>query len=1837
MHLILSYENVWVVDILEDGSINLLFVSNHTTVRALGIRGMRKEVLGVLFVTLLFLSASGCVYFARPIFGQYDVAYETLSSTNFGSSSPGSNVNRDAGSPPWVKAAPKTSVDSNLDQYGDLTLFEGNKTRLVVGIAEGKSSGTAKLEDIASNHHARIVNTVKMQGRLKAVIVELPLMSTTSFMEELRAADIASYVEPDAKVQVQAVPNDPYWNMQWGPQKIGADFAWNTTVGDPSLLVAVIDTGVDYLHPDIAANYVALGRDWVNNDDDPLDDFGHGTHCTGIIAAVMNNGEGIAGLAQVRIMVEKAFDSYGYGYADTIANSIIHATDSGAKIISMSFGGYTDSQLMHDAVKYAYNAGVLLVASTGNDESNSRMYPAAYDEVIAVTATDQSDQKAWFSNWGDWVELAAPGVDIYSTMPTYEVYMNVAYGFSMNYDYMSGTSMACPHVAGVAALAWSRYSNRTRDWVRMWLSYTADDLGDSGFDVDFGNGRVNAQNAVNTLPPVHELIAHNWMTPPYFKIGTLNSVNCTVLNFGEDETDVTVQLLANDTIVDSSHITFLPSGEMISVVMAFDPAVEGLYNLSFFVLPQIGETSVENNALTKPVYAGLPVIAAVLHSAGNVYSSAIANWQALGTDWPLLGDKMAYVDYVSLNKMDITYEDISATEADVLIISCAYDYYYGWEFTDSEIRAITRYVHEGHGLIATSGTFYSYAPNNNKLAPLFGLRDDIYWYSTGTDLMHLLNTTHPVFANVPNPIVFPNVGTALPSDGAWSANELQGGTYLAKGHYNEAAIAAYSGLIYISPFLETVPPYYHYHLQLLYNAIRWSRYEKPAHDLAVTLQAPTSLRVGESTLLNATVLNNGLSNETDVELRLIVNDTQLYSVLIPELVAGGSQTISSLFGPAIVGMKYNVTAYVPPVQGEGYTVDNTQSQIVAVSLYKREYFSPRWVGGGTPVDWHADDMSWEYDLPFSFLFYGNYYDRIYVSSNGLISFNWSDSSLGNGVPELAWKLAIAPAWDDWTTYNDPYDIYIWENSTHVGIDWRVQHYGSGVIADFEVILGIDGVIQFNYGDNDGSVSATAGISDGNGDILAEDLTDLNHIRTVVFTPPLREHDIAVVLQTPRRMRLGQSSLLNATVINLGQHPETDVELQLLINDTQVQIASHIELQTLQSYTLSYTFDAPIEGIYNVTAYSPPGPSEESTVNNFAMKLINAAEFKGRVLWDQSHGAQSIFSYSVWTGQLADRGYDIDSLNYSGITPATLQGYNVCIIVTPYFPYTSDELSAIQDFVFGGGGLLVIGGYYPEICWDLTEFAGITWTSGMSGGQTADITPHPVTDGVSSLYLDYASVSIIAEGAAQGLVRDSWGNVALAASQQGLAKVLGLAGQYSLQDYSISQADNLRLANNMIDWLSISVPVEHELAVFLQTPKIVAFKEASLLNATVRNLGLSGESNVELQVFVNSTMVGSVMISELPAGAFHTFSCILNASIGEATYNVTAYVLPVEGEGITANNIVTRVVKSGFYSREYYSPQWVGGGAPMDWHGDDTIWEYILPFNFPFYGIYHDRIQISINGYITFDWTGYIAPAMDDWTTYNDPYDIYIWENSTHVGIDWRVQHYGSGVIADFEVILGADGVIQFNYGHNDGSVSATVGISDGFDYTMWESVTDLNYIHTIVFTPSSVFIYDVAVTLLNVYPTDVYRGWIINVDVTVAGFGNASAYFTVSLYYDDNLITTEYAYPLQPNETRTLNIIWDTLLAAPSQNYTITAVAGSLVGETEIGNNMLAVGPVQVRIVGDANGDGRVDIFDCILASNAFGASSSEPEYQVFCDVNQDGIVDIFDMIQFAIHFGEEY
>jgi hypothetical protein len=414
-----------------------------------------------------------------------------------------------------IVQAAETSRTTDLDdqnwnserarEWSNFAYQNKDSAELVIGLSKGRGDIYIKVSHLIAMNGGKIVKTISTKKEVLAIVAEMPLDLIPAFVNKVKTAGLAEYIEPNLRVQVESLPNDPYWSWQWGPKKIEADWAWNATFGDSSILVAVIDSGIFYNHPDLAANYVALGYDWVNNDTDPMDDYGHGTKVTGIIAGVTNNGIGIAGLAQVKVMAEKVFDKEGLGYNTWLADGIVHATDQGAKIISMSLSTGSNDPLIYSAVKYAYENNVLLVAAAGNEENDTKRYPAAYDEVIAVTATNESDQICSFSNYGNWIELAAPGENIFTTDLLDENLDPPEYQY---YRYGSGTSFACPHVSGLAALIWSQFPNATRDWVRTRLRDTADDLGDSGFDIFYGYGRINARKAFNgTSPSVHYTLA----------------------------------------------------------------------------------------------------------------------------------------------------------------------------------------------------------------------------------------------------------------------------------------------------------------------------------------------------------------------------------------------------------------------------------------------------------------------------------------------------------------------------------------------------------------------------------------------------------------------------------------------------------------------------------------------------------------------------------------------------------------------------------------------------------------------------------------------------------------------------------------------------------------------------------------------------------------------------------------------------------------------------------------------------------------------------------------------------------------------------------------------------------------------------------------------------------------------------------------------------------------------------------------------------------------------------------------------------------------------------------
>ncbi|MBM3266190.1 MAG: peptidase S8 [Candidatus Sericytochromatia bacterium] len=302
-------------------------------------------------------------------------------------------------------------------------------------------------------------------------------------------------LQPQGDVQPVSY-NDPMAKDQYALVKGDTARAHAITMGSAKTILSIVDTGVDWDHPDFQdadkKSRVAKGRDHVANNDNPRDGHGHGTHCAGSAAASVNNGEGVVGVAaNVTILAEKVLSDYGSGSYDSVAGGIVHAADMGAKVISMSLGGSSTAKVLEDAVAYAISKDALLVAAMGNDGREKKSYPAALPGVMAVGSTDSADRRSSFSNMGSHISVGAPGSAILSTLPTFKNQIG-----KTDYGTLSGTSMATPFVAGIAALVRDLHPDWDYKAVQAKVEKAAEDLGTAGFDKEFGHGRVNAYRAL---------------------------------------------------------------------------------------------------------------------------------------------------------------------------------------------------------------------------------------------------------------------------------------------------------------------------------------------------------------------------------------------------------------------------------------------------------------------------------------------------------------------------------------------------------------------------------------------------------------------------------------------------------------------------------------------------------------------------------------------------------------------------------------------------------------------------------------------------------------------------------------------------------------------------------------------------------------------------------------------------------------------------------------------------------------------------------------------------------------------------------------------------------------------------------------------------------------------------------------------------------------------------------------------------------------------------------------------------------------------------------------------
>ena len=517
-------------------------------------------------------------------------------------------------------AAASGAIDT-ARRTADAEAFEG---RLIV-VWKGEAPTTL--------HMAGVASTSPMERPMRSVVTTKPGRSA-AVARALRADPRVLAVVPDAKLSfldwpADGDPSDTRYGEQDDLAQIGVPEAWTTTRGDPSVVVAVIDSGVDLSHPDLDGVTVVDPRNMVWNNDDISDQVGHGTHVMGTIVAETNNGEGIAGIApDSTLMPIKIADDSGFVTFSDVLDGVDWARTHGADVINMSLGGaLTVDQvaLGQPTFTAARDAGILMVAAAGNDATQIRMYPASFAGVVSVSAVDSTDTIAEFSNIGRAVDIAAPGVDLLSTIP------------DGDYALGSGTSMSSPHVAGVAALIRAARPGLAVDEVEAVLRASAVDLGAPGRDNVYGDGRVDAAAAL--VEPVPDPIPD--LDPPApFPPLTLAFI-APAAKVTQTATDYTVQLDIGHEVVDS--IALLGSwwqvnghckddGRVRVKELTFGPTIQ-LHNLKpgrcYQVFVAAVDEDLNYNEAISPLIKILdvtpPVIAARAPAAGKHNVSRSAN------------------------------------------------------------------------------------------------------------------------------------------------------------------------------------------------------------------------------------------------------------------------------------------------------------------------------------------------------------------------------------------------------------------------------------------------------------------------------------------------------------------------------------------------------------------------------------------------------------------------------------------------------------------------------------------------------------------------------------------------------------------------------------------------------------------------------------------------------------------------------------------------------------------------------------------------------------------------------------------------------------------------------------------------------------------------------------------------------------------------------------------------------------------------------------------------------------------------------------------------------------
>ncbi|MEM1550757.1 MAG: S8 family serine peptidase [Candidatus Bathyarchaeia archaeon] len=445
-------------------------------------------------------------------------------------------------------------------------LIESNKVELVLKFKPGINRHVSEV--LLGSLGACVVDEIEQIG---ALVISVPKHAVSNIKSTLMKNKMVDFIEENCLIESLLVPNDPYYSSQWHLPKIDAPRAWDITTGNQTVIIAVLDSGVDPNHPDLAGKLLQ-GWNFYDNNEDTSDVYGHGTKVAGTVAAITNNGIGVAGVVwNCLILPIRVTDPNGYTTYSLLSKGLIYAADRGAKVAIISFQIFNGSTSLMSAAKYFVDKGGLIIAAAGNTGKYEDYTDNPY--IISVSATTSSDAIASFSSYGPYVDLSAPGVSIYTT------FKGGGYGAS------SGTSFSAPIVAGVAALIFSVNLSLSPSQAEQILKSTAVDLGETGYDVYYGWGRVEVYEALkaaaSTVQPPPDT------TPPNIEItyprngDTISGAIIVSVSASDDRGVVRVELYRNSMLfaVDSEEpyefywdTTADPDGSYTLVARAYDAA-----------------------------------------------------------------------------------------------------------------------------------------------------------------------------------------------------------------------------------------------------------------------------------------------------------------------------------------------------------------------------------------------------------------------------------------------------------------------------------------------------------------------------------------------------------------------------------------------------------------------------------------------------------------------------------------------------------------------------------------------------------------------------------------------------------------------------------------------------------------------------------------------------------------------------------------------------------------------------------------------------------------------------------------------------------------------------------------------------------------------------------------------------------------------------------------------------------------------------------------------------------------------------------------------------------------